>query len=87
VIFYAGGDFMSRAGSGVGPGSVSVHPSGFTHGPQPGSREIAARSDRTEEVAVMIDTFRPLGLSPLAREVTDPDYPFSWARNRKEDSP
>jgi homogentisate 1,2-dioxygenase len=81
VIFYAGGDFMSRAGSGIGPGSFSVHPSGFIHGPQPGSRERAAAADRTDELAVMIDTFAPLGLSPLARQLSDPDYPFSWAQN------
>ncbi len=87
VIFYAGGDFMSRAGSGIGPGSMSVHPSGFIHGPQPGSRELAANSSRTEEIAVMIDTFRPLGLSRAALEVSDPDYPFSWARGGKEDLP
>jgi homogentisate 1,2-dioxygenase len=79
VIFYAGGDFMSRAGSGIGPGSFSVHPSGFVHGPQPGSRERAAGEDRTEELAVMIDTFAPLGFSSSAREIDDPDYPFSWA--------
>jgi homogentisate 1,2-dioxygenase len=79
VLFYSGGDFMSRAGSGIGPGSLSVHPSGFVHGPQPGSRERAAGEVRTEELAVMIDTFAPLGLSPLALEISDPDYPFSWA--------
>jgi homogentisate 1,2-dioxygenase len=78
VLFYAGGDFMSRAGSGIGAGSITVHPSGFTHGPQPGSRELAAGSDRTEEVAVMIDSFAPLGLSAEAHEVSDPEYPFTW---------
>jgi homogentisate 1,2-dioxygenase len=87
VIFYAGGDFMSRAGSGIGPGSLSVHPSGFIHGPQPGSRELAATSTRTEELAVMIDTFGPLGLSPLALEISDPEYPFSWAHNGEERAP
>ncbi|MGP0031848.1 MAG: homogentisate 1,2-dioxygenase [Acidimicrobiales bacterium] len=80
VIFYAEGDFMSRAGSGIGPGSISLHPSGFIHGPQPGSRERAAKASRTEELAVMIDTFGPLGLTPLARDVSDPDYPLSWAQ-------
>jgi homogentisate 1,2-dioxygenase len=86
VIFYAGGDFMSRAGSGIGPGSLSVHPSGFTHGPQPGSREAAAKVSRTEEVAVMIDTFRPLGFSPHALEISDPAYPLSWARSNETGS-
>jgi homogentisate 1,2-dioxygenase len=79
VLFYAAGDFMSRVGSNIGPGSISVHPSGFIHGPQPGSRELAAPASRTEEVAVMIDTFSPLGISPLAMQVSDPDYPLSWA--------
>ena len=82
VIFYAGGDFMSRAESGIGPGSISVHPAGFVHGPQPGSMERAAGAERTEELAVMLDTFRPLGLSAAARQVSDDDYPWTWAGGR-----
>jgi homogentisate 1,2-dioxygenase len=80
VIFYSSGDFMSRSGSGIGAGSISLHPGGFVHGPQPGSVEAAAGQDRTEEVAVMIDTFRPLRLGPAARAVEDEDYPWSWSR-------
>jgi homogentisate 1,2-dioxygenase len=80
VIFYSAGDFMSRAGSGIGEGSISLHPNGFVHGPQPGSMERAADQDRTEEVAVMIDTFRPLGLGPAALDASDDTYPWSWAR-------
>ena len=80
VLFYSAGDFMSRAGSGIGVGSISLHPSGFVHGPQPGSVEAAVDKVRTEEVAVMIDTFRPLRLGPAAHLVTDDDYPWSWAR-------
>lgn len=82
VIFYAGGDFMSRAGSGIGVGSLSVHPAGFVHGPQPGSVERAATEERTEELAVMMDSFRPLGLSDAALEVADDHYPWSWAADR-----
>ena len=78
VIFYSSGDFMSRAGTGVG--SISVHPAGFVHGPQPGSVERAADQDRTEEVAVMIDTFQPLALGPAALACADDDYPWSWNR-------
>jgi homogentisate 1,2-dioxygenase len=78
VIFYADGDFMSRAGSGIGRGSVSVHPAGFVHGPQPGSWERSIGADRTAELAVMVDTFRPLLVSDLARGVADPDYVRSW---------
>ena len=78
VIFYSSGDFMSRAGSGIGVGSVSLHPAGFVHGPQPGSMERSADQARTEEVAVMVDTFKPLGLGPAALASTDPQYPWSW---------
>jgi homogentisate 1,2-dioxygenase len=80
VLFYSGGDFMSRAGSGIGKGSISLHPAGFVHGPQPGSRERSEDEDRTEELAVMMDTFKPLGLTDTARSVSDPTYPWSWAR-------
>ena len=82
VLFYAAGDFMSRAGSGIGAGSLSLHPGGFVHGPQPGSVERAADQDRTEEVAVMIDTFRPLRLGAAALEAGDDQYPWSWAGGR-----
>ncbi|HUF32979.1 MAG TPA: homogentisate 1,2-dioxygenase [Acidimicrobiales bacterium] len=80
VIFYSDGDFMSRAGAGIGVGSISLHPGGFVHGPQPGSVERAADQTHTEEVAVMIDTFRPLHLGAAGRSVEDPDYPWTWAR-------
>jgi homogentisate 1,2-dioxygenase len=81
VIFYSEGDFMSRAGSGIGLGSISLHPGGFVHGPQPGSVERAVDALRTEEVAVMVDTFRPLRLGEAALDVADPDYAWSWARS------
>jgi homogentisate 1,2-dioxygenase len=80
VLFYSGGDFMSRTGSGIGVGSISLHPPGFVHGPQPGSRERSVDADRTEELAVMLDAFRPLALSDEALAVSDPAYPFSWSR-------
>ncbi len=80
VIFYTGGDFMSRAGSGIGQGSISLHPSGFTHGPQPGSVEAALGKPATEELAVMVDTFRPLALGPGARDGEEPAYAWTWAR-------
>ena len=79
VIFYCAGDFMSRAGAGIGEGSLTVHPPGFVHGPQPGSVERAVEAERTEELAVMVDTFHRLGLSDEARQVADDDYPWSWA--------
>jgi homogentisate 1,2-dioxygenase len=80
VLFYAAGDFMSRAGSGIGVGSISWHPPGFVHGPQPGSVEAAMEQTRTEELAVMMDTFRSLHASDLARSVADENYAWSWAR-------
>jgi homogentisate 1,2-dioxygenase len=79
VLFYSAGDFMSRAGSGIGVGSVTLHPAGFVHGPQPGSWERSVGKDRTDEVAVMLDTFRPLLLTDVARSVSDPAYVRSWA--------
>jgi len=79
VLFYSGGDFISRAGSGIGLGSVSVHPAGFIHGPQPGSHERTIGVARTAETAVMLDAFSPLGLTSEALAVSDPDYPWSWA--------
>lgn len=79
VLFYVGGDFMSRAGSGIGLGSMSIHPAGFVHGPQPGSYEGSIDAVRTDETAVMIDTFAPLQISDVARDIADPDYPRSWS--------
>ena len=79
VLFYSDGDFMSRAGSGIGVGSISLHPAGFVHGPQPGSRERSIGVDRTGETAVMIDAFGPLGLTGAAQGISDPGYPWSWA--------
>ncbi|WP_040493168.1 homogentisate 1,2-dioxygenase [Ilumatobacter nonamiensis] len=80
VLFYAAGNFMSRAGSGIDVGSISYHPAGFIHGPQPGSIEGSLDKTRTEETAVMLDTFAPLRITDAAREASDPDYPFTWAR-------
>jgi homogentisate 1,2-dioxygenase len=79
VLFYSDGDFMSRAGSGVARGSLTLHPAGFVHGPQPGSYERSVDATRTEELAVMLDTFRPLILGSAASDLDDPDYWRSWA--------
>lgn len=79
VLFYSAGDFMSRVGSGIGAGSISLHPAGFVHGPQPGSFERSVAVDRTGETAVMLDAFSPLGLTDAALAISDPDYPWSWA--------
>jgi homogentisate 1,2-dioxygenase len=80
VLFYWDGDFMSRAGSGIEAGSVSLHPAGFIHGPQPGSAERSLDAVRTEEYAVMVDTFQPLRLGARAADIEDEQYPWSWSR-------
>ena len=79
VLYYCDGDFTSRQGSGIGAGSISLHPGGFTHGPQPGSVEASLGRDSTDELAVMIDTFAPLALGAAARACDDPAYAWSWA--------
>ena len=79
VIFYTGGDFMSRKGAGIEQGSISLHPSGFTHGPQPGSVEASIGKQATDEIAVMVDTFRPLDLCEPALACEDPGYAWTWS--------
>ena len=79
VLFYSEGDFMSRKGAGIVKGSITLHPAGFVHGPQPGSVEASAGAVRTEETAVMIDTFSPLMISDIARSRADDRYPWTWA--------
>jgi len=85
MMFYVGGDYSARKGSGIGVGSISLHPAGFTHGPQPGAAEAAVNGLKngkttTDEMAVMIDTFRPLLLGPAATRCEDPEYAWTWAR-------
>jgi homogentisate 1,2-dioxygenase len=76
IIYYVSGEFGSRKGIEVG--SVTVHPSGLPHGPQPGLVEKSLGARRTEELAVMWDTFRPLRMTPLSRELDDDSYAYSW---------
>ncbi|TMM00589.1 MAG: homogentisate 1,2-dioxygenase [Actinobacteria bacterium] len=76
VMFYADGDYRAR--KGVEVGCVTVHPSGLPHGPQPGAVEKALGAKRTDELAVMWDTFRPLRLTSLWREHDKPQYAYSW---------
>lgn len=80
VLFYSAGNFVSRAGSGIGVGSISFHPTGFVHGPQPGSYEASVDKSSTDELAVMLDTFKPLAVSDSAREIMDANYAWSWSR-------
>ncbi|MEV4311355.1 homogentisate 1,2-dioxygenase [Actinocrispum sp. NPDC049592] len=80
LMFYVGGDYEARKGSGIGLGSLSLHPSGCTHGPQPGAVEASLGAERFDETAVMVDTFRPLELGEAADACEDPRYAWSWAQ-------
>ena len=76
ILYYVEGDFMSRRG--IGPGAISIHPNGIPHGPHPGKYEGSIGHKSTEELAVMIDTFRPLQIANEALDFEDPDYSRSW---------
>ena len=76
IIYYAEGEFMSR--KGIEKESITYHPMGLPHGPQPGKIEESIGSKETSELAVMIDTFKKLNISEHAMKVDDNDYPYSW---------
>lgn len=76
VLYYVEGDFMSR--KGIERASLTVHPNGIPHGPHPGTYEGSIGKTRTEELAVMVDTFRPLRLTRRALDMEDTEYAFSW---------
>ena len=59
VMFYVGGDYEARKGSGINIGSISLHPGGHAHGPQPSAIEASLGAEYFDELAVMVDTFRP----------------------------
>ncbi len=79
VLFYCGGEFMSRKGAGIVQGSITLHPAGFVHGPQPGSVDASIGAVSTDELAVMLDTFRPLRLAAGAGPAEDRGYPWTWS--------
>lgn len=79
VMFYVGGDYEARKGSGINLGSISLHPGGYAHGPQPSAIEASLGADYFEESAVMVDTFAPLELGEGGRAVEDPAYAWTWA--------
>ncbi len=84
VMFYCGGDYEARKGSGIGQGSISLHPGGHPHGPQPGAVERSIGAEFFDELAVMVDTFRPLDLGEAARATDDGRYAYSWSGRRIE---
>lgn len=79
VMFYVGGDYEARKGSGINLGSISLHPGGYAHGPQPSAIEASLGADYFEETAVMVDTFAPLDLGEGGLAVEDPAYAWTWA--------
>jgi homogentisate 1,2-dioxygenase len=78
-MFYVDGDYEARKGSGIGKGSISLHPGGHSHGPQPGAVERSLGAESFDELAVMVDTFRPLGLGEGGTAVDDGKYAWSWS--------
>jgi homogentisate 1,2-dioxygenase len=80
MLYYVNGNFASRKGIEIG--SITLHPSGLPHGPQPGAVEASLGMTRTEELAVMVDTFRPLKMTNAALALEDDAYPFSWIPGR-----
>jgi homogentisate 1,2-dioxygenase len=76
VLYYVDGDFMSR--NHVEKGYISLHPGGIPHGPHPGAYERSVGQKETAELAVMIDTFRPLRLTQAALDIADGRYWESW---------
>jgi len=76
LLYYVDGDFMSR--NHVEKGYISLHPGGIPHGPHPGAYERSIGKTETGELAVMVDTFRPLKLTQAAIDIADGDYHTSW---------
>lgn len=76
VLYYVDGDFMSR--NDVKPGNISLHPAGIPHGPHPGATERSIGKTETKELAVMVDTFKPLMVTEEAMKIADETYFQSW---------
>ena len=77
VLYYVRGRFGSRRG--VEEASFTLHPHGIPHGPHPGTVEKSIGAKETKELAVMVDTFRPLMLTKQALEIENGDYVMSWS--------
>ncbi len=76
VLYYVDGDFMSR--NDIEEGHISLHPAGIPHGPHPGAVERSIGKTHTDELAVMVDTFKPLMVTEEAMKIADEDYYKSW---------
>jgi homogentisate 1,2-dioxygenase len=78
VLYYCNDKFGSR--KGIEEGSITIHPLGIPHGPQPGAVEASMPATKTEELAVMLDTYYPLKLTAAAVNIEDPEYWKSWQK-------
>jgi homogentisate 1,2-dioxygenase len=76
MLYYVNGNFGSRRG--IEQASITLHPRGIAHGPQPGTVEKSLGLEQTNEMAVMVDTFHPLMLTTISQAIDDPAYPYSW---------
>ena len=76
LLYYVDGEFMSR--KHVEKGMITLHPGGLPHGPHPGAIEKSIGQTETKELAVMVDTFRPLLMTEFATSIEDQDYYLSW---------
>jgi len=76
VLYYVDGDFMSR--NNIKQGNITLHPTGIVHGPHPGAVERSIGAKETGELALMVDTFRPLKITGNAFAIEDPEYYLSW---------
>jgi homogentisate 1,2-dioxygenase len=76
VLYYVDGDFMSR--NNIERGQITLHPGGIPHGPHPGAAERSIGIEGTEELAVMVDPYRPFQITEAAMALEDPDYYLSW---------
>jgi homogentisate 1,2-dioxygenase len=86
IMFYVDGDYEARKGSGIAKGSITVHPGGHAHGPQTGAYERSIGVDYFDELAVMVDTFRPLELGEAGVASDDNAYAWSWAKGTEQAS-
>jgi len=80
ILYYVEGNFTSR--KGIESQSISLHPMGIPHGPHPGTYEKSVGTKRTDELAVMCDTFKPLRLTTVADGIEDKDYHLTWAKGQ-----
>ncbi|WGK65989.1 homogentisate 1,2-dioxygenase [Croceiramulus getboli] len=81
VLYYVDGDFMSR--NDIAAGHISLHPAGIPHGPHPGAVERSIGQTKTDELAVMVDTFKPLQVTEEAMRIADETYHQSWLEDKK----